>query len=94
MENVKRIQIELSTSLENVTTKIQEMKEDVKNDLQDYIDESLEPEAEAEPEEKKNPYDVLDGKSTDSVCNTLITFVTIILILFAVISLEKNLKML
>jgi hypothetical protein len=97
MENVKRIQTDLSASLENVTTKIQEMKEDVKKDLQEYIDESLESEPEPEPESEKeerekNPYDILDDSPTDSVCNTLIMFVTIILMIFGIISLQKNLK--
>lgn len=92
MENIKRVQCELSASLENVTSKIQDLKEDVKKDLREYIDESLEPEP--EPEEKKNPYDILDDSPADSVCNTLITFVTIILILFGVVSLQKNLALL
>jgi hypothetical protein len=95
MENIKRVQCELSASLENVTSKIQDLKEDVKKDLQEYIDESLEAEEpEPEPEEKKNPFDALDDGSTSSVCNVLIMFVTIILILFGVVSLQKNLKML
>ena len=97
MENVKRIQTELSASLENVTTKIQEMKDDVKKDLQEYIDESLESEPEPEPEpelqeREKNPYDILDDSPTDSVCNTLIMFATLILIIFGIISVQKNLK--
>jgi hypothetical protein len=95
MENIKRVQCELSASLENVTSKIQELKEDVKKDLQEYIDESLETESEPESEpEKKNPYDVLDDSPTDSVCNTLITFVTIILILFGMVSLQRNVALL
>jgi phosphoglycerol transferase MdoB-like AlkP superfamily enzyme len=89
MENIKRVQYELSGSLENVTSKIQDLKEDIKKDLQEYIDDSLE----TKPE-KENPYDALDNTSTDTTCNALILLTTILLSILGVISLQKNLPLL
>jgi hypothetical protein len=86
MENIKRVQCDLSNSLENVTSKIQELKEDIKKDLQEYIDDSL------EPKQEKNPYDALDDNDTDTTCNILITVVTILFIIFGLVSIQKNLK--
>jgi len=87
MDNVRRIQVDLSSSLENVSSKSQELKEDVKKDLQEYIDESL-----VEAQQKKNPYDALDDNDTDTTCNILITVVTILFIIFGLVSIQKNLK--
>jgi hypothetical protein len=89
MENIKSIQTDLNASLEDVASKIHELKEDIKSDLQDYIDESLE----SEPE-KENPYDALDNSSTDTTCSILITLISILLIIIGVVSVQKNLKML
>ena len=85
-------QCDLSASLDNMTSKIEELKEDVKKDLQDYIDESLEVETEESQTENISRYDALDGTSTNTVCNTLVAFLTLILIFFGVVSIQKNLK--
>ena len=85
MEDIKRAQHDLSASVDTMTSTFQDLKEDIKKDLQEYIDTTP---------EKENPYDALDNTSTDTTCNTLILLATILLSIIGVISLQKNLPLL
>jgi hypothetical protein len=99
MGNVKRMQEDLSNSLNNVATYLQEFKDEIKEDLQDSIteftsvveDRMTALENLPEPK-KKSPYEVLHTGKDDHWCNIFVMVAIILMVFFGLFSMDKNIK--
>jgi DNA repair exonuclease SbcCD ATPase subunit len=99
MGNVKRMQEDLSNSLNNVATYLQDFKDEIKEDLQDSMTEftsAVEDRMAAlenlsEPK-RKSPYDVLHTGKDDHWCNSFVMVVMILMAFFGLFSMDRITK--